>query len=246
VFGDSDSAAAWDRRAERLARAFDEKFWLEERGTYCVGLDGDKKPIDSSTSNVGHCLWTGIVPPERANRLAATLTEPALFSGWGLRTLDARNPGYNPLSYHCGSVWPHDTALAIAGLRRYGYHEQASLLQDGLLQAASVFNGRLPELFAGFPRDDLPTPVAYPASCSPQAWAAAAPLLMVRAMLGLDPDLPSGLVTVTESGPLRHLHARGVPLGAGRVDVRANGSVIEVDGLPSGVSLHPLDPRRAH
>jgi glycogen debranching enzyme len=239
TFDDPDGAATWSKQADRLAAAFDEAFWIEERGTYCVGLDAGKQQIDSNTSNIGHCLWTGIVPPARSAQLAAKLTDPTLFSGWGLRTLDSRNPGYNPLSYHCGSVWPHDTALAIAGLHRYGHHREAATLRQGLLQAASVFDGRLPELFAGFPRDELPTPVAYPASCSPQAWAAAAPLLMVRSMLGLEPDLPAGIVRVRETldGAVRHLHARGVPLGAGRIDVRANGSVIEVDGLPSGVSL---------
>jgi glycogen debranching enzyme len=239
VFDDHQAAAVWSRRAGELATAFDAAFWIEERGVYCVGLDADKKPIDSITSNIGHCLWAGIVPPSRSEQLAEALTDPALFSGWGLRTLDAANPAYNPLSYHCGSVWPHDTALAIAGLRRYGHHAAASRLQTGLLDAASVFNGRLPELFGGFSRDNLPMPVAYPASCSPQAWAAASPLLMVRSLLGLEPDLPNGVVGVAEapgSAP-RHLNARGVPLGAGRIDVRCTGSTVEVEGLPPGVSL---------
>lgn len=238
VFDDPPTAARWHVRAETLAEAFDTAFWRDDLGTYCVGLDGDKRQIDSSTSNAGHCLWSGIVRPDRAPRLARSLVGDALSSGWGLRTLAADNPGYNPLSYHCGSVWPHDTALAVAGLRRYGCHAEADQLQDGLLAAASSFGGRLPELFAGLARSEMPRPVVYPASCSPQAWAAAAPLLLIRAMLGLEPDLPRGTVSVAPRlDGLNRLYALGVPLGEGRIDVRADGNEVTIDGLGSGVAI---------
>src|SRR5690606_13406628 len=121
------------QRAARLRERFDEAFWLPDRGFYAVGLDADKRPIDSLTSNIGHCLWSGIVPPERAPRLAELLCGPDMHTGWGLRTLSARNGGYNPLSYHCGSVWPHDTAIAVAGLARYGQLEAAATLARSLL-----------------------------------------------------------------------------------------------------------------
>jgi glycogen debranching enzyme len=238
ALGDAAVAARFQRAATDLAVAFDTAFWLEDLGTYCVGLDGEKQPIDSSSSNPGHCLWAGIALPHRAPQLAATLAASQLNSGWGLRTLAADNPGYNPLSYHCGSVWPHDTALAVAGLRRYDCHEAADTLQDGLLAASASFGGRLPELFAGLSRQEMPTPVVYPASCSPQAWAAAAPLLMIRSLLGLEPDVPNHTVRVRSNLPSTgRLDALGVPLGQGRIDVRASGTTIRVDGLPAGTTL---------
>jgi glycogen debranching enzyme len=239
VFDEAQLAARYNQAATDLAAAFDASFWLEERGTYCIGLDGDKRPIDSSTSNPGHCLWAGIARPDRAARLAQTLVGDDLNSGWGLRTLAADNPGYNPLSYHCGSVWPHDTALAVAGLRRYGHQLEADVLQDGLLEAATAFGGRLPELFAGLARTEMPTPVIYPASCSPQAWAAAAPLLMIRAMLGIEPDVPRGTLRLSPAldGRTGRLYALGVPVGRGRIDVRTNGSTVDVEGLPPGMTL---------
>ncbi len=239
VFDDPARAERCSEQAQALADAFDAAFWRDDLGTYCVGLDGDKRQIDSKTSNVGHCLWTGIVRPDRSAQLAQSLAGVGLNSGWGLRTLDADNAGYNPLSYHCGSVWPHDTALAVAGLRRYGHHHEAKLLQDGLLEAASAFGGRLPELFAGLARSEMPTPVVYPASCSPQAWAAAAPLLMIRSMLGLDPDLPSGTIQVNPAPDrsAHRLYALRVPLGAGRIDVRTDGDAVDIGGLPAGISV---------
>ncbi len=221
VFDDRAGAAAHDSRAAELQHRFDQRFWLDDKGTYAIGLDGDGRPIDSSTSNAGHCLWAGIVPAHRSGILAGTLTSAALFSGWGLRTLSADNPAFNPLSYHCGSVWPHDTAIAVAGLHRYGHHAAAHTLSSGLLDTAMALGGRLPELFGGFDRLELPSPVPYPASCAPQAWAAASPLLIIRAISGLDPDLPNrriGLRPGHEGSP-EILRAIGVPLGTRRVEV---------------------------
>lgn len=188
ALGDGTTANRRRTQAEQLKQRFNRDFWLEDAGTYAVGLDADKRPIASVTSNPGHCLWTGIANPQHAELIAKSLTSPALATGWGIRTLSADNPGYNPLSYHCGSVWPHDTAIAVAGLARYGHFQSAADLAENLLETATFTGGRLPELFAGFSADDLTAPIPYPSSCSPQAWAAAAPLLLVRSLLGLQPD----------------------------------------------------------
>lgn len=238
VVGDSATGDTYRVKAADLRRRFDERFWLDERATYAVALDGEGRPVDSSTSNVGHCLWTGIVPPGRSAQLAAELGSPDLFSGYGLRTLSAANPGFNPLSYHCGSVWPHDTAIAIAGLHRYGHHDVAAKLTSGLLDAAVAQGGRLPELFGGFARQELPSPVPYPASCSPQAWAAAAPLLIVRSLLGLEPDLPAGTIRLRadRAGRPELLRAIGVPLGSRRLEVVADRTGVHVLGDMAGLS----------
>ena len=148
-----------------------------------MGLDRDKRKIDGIGSNMAHCLWTGIVDEEKAAAVAATLVAPDMFTGWGIRTLSNRVHCYNPLSYHCGSVWPHDNAIAAAGLMRYGFVDEAHLVMLGLVEASAWFGDLLPELFSGMPRTDIGFPVPYPTSCSPQAWAAAAPL----------PRLPGGI-----------------------------------------------------
>jgi len=236
-------ALTFDDRADQLKARFDEAFWLEDVGWYAIGLDGEKRPIGSLTSNIGHLLWTGIVPDDRAARLAQLLTGPSLSTGWGIRTLASDHPAYNPLSYHCGSVWPHDTALAVAGLARYHRDDEAQLLAKGLLAASVWSGGRLPELFAGFGDDDLPAPVPYPASCSPQAWAAASPLLLVRSMLGLDPNLPAGELRLRPRLPegIRHLRLTGVPFGSSSIDIMVSGGDVAVSGLPEGVVVR-IDP----
>lgn len=230
----------FEDRAAALRDNFDQAFWIEDRGWYAVGLDGDKQQIGSLTSNIGHLLWTGIVPAERADRLATHLTSQAMFSGWGVRTLAATHLGYNPLSYHCGSVWPHDTALAAAGLMRYGCDAAAHLLIDGLLEASVWTGGRLPELFAGFGKDDLAAPVPYPASCSPQAWSSAAPLLLVRAMLGFEPNLLTRTVGVRPRLPhgIGRLELTDMSVGSGRVTVSVSDGEVIVDGLAPDVVLH--------
>ncbi len=238
--GEPDSmSSSFDEKADHLRRRFDERFWLEEQGWFAVGLDRNGEPIASLSSNIGHLLWSGIVLPERARIVAERLVEPSMFSGWGIRTLSSDNRAYNPLSYHCGSVWPHDTAIAAAGLARYHCDDATGVIVEGLLSASAQSGGRLPELFAGFDREDLSTPVPYPASCSPQAWAAAAPLLLVRAMLGLDPDVPSGVVRLRPRVPagIGRLELRDVPIAGGRVTVSVDGSDIVVTGLPDGLAL---------
>lgn len=229
----------YDKRADDLRELFHDRFWMEEQGWYAIGLGMDKKQIGSLTSNIGHLLWTGIVPDEIAPRLAAHLVSPEMYTGWGVRTLSSRNRGYNPLSYHCGSVWPHDTALCIAGLARYGCDLEAQELAAGLLGVSRFSNGRLPELFAGFSKEDVGSPVPYPASCSPQAWAAASPLLIMRAFLGLEPNLLTGHLKLRPRLPphMETLNLTHVPLGPHRVTIRVQHGAVAVTGLPDDVLL---------
>ncbi len=154
--GDTALAASWAHKALLLKERFNEAFWLPDRGWFAVGLDRDKRPIDALASNMGHCLWTGIVDPDKAGSVAAHLLSPAMFTGWGVRTLASTMGAYNPMSYHNGSVWPHDNALLAAGLMRYGYVEQAQRVAVAILDAAVALGGRLPELFAGFDRGSTP------------------------------------------------------------------------------------------
>jgi glycogen debranching enzyme len=243
--GDEATFDRYSAKAVRLKADFNRDFWLEDRGWYAVGLDGDKRPIDSLTSNIGHCLWTGIVDEDKARRVADHLLSPEMFSGWGVRTLATSMGGYNPISYHCGSVWPHDTAIVAAGLARYGFHAHAERLILGLLDAAMAMGGRLPELFSGLERSELPVPVGYPTSCSPQAWAAASPLLGLRILLHLDPWVPYGKTWLAPSLPdgMQHLTVAGIPLAGSRVTVEVDGEDVEVQGLPPGLELIAA-PRR--
>ncbi len=199
--GDARLAASLRTRAADLKQQFNRDFWLPDRGWFAMGLDRRKTPIDALTSNIGHCLWTGIVDDDKAARVADLLVGNDCFSGWGVRTVATTMSGYNPISYHNGSVWPHDNALIAAGLVRYGHVEQAHRVMRGIVEAAAFFDHRLPELFAGLARDDQPFPVPYPTSCSPQAWAAATPFLLLRTALGLQPDAPAGTVRLQPRVP---------------------------------------------
>ena len=173
------------RRAQRFRDQFNAAFW-DERGYYVLGLDGSNRPIDALTTNPGHALWAGVADSEGANRYLDLVMSSDLWSGWGVRTLSEAMNRYHPLSYHNGSVWPHDTAIVAAGAARYGRWDVVDALVDGALAAAAHFAGRPPELFAGLSRTSVPVPVPYPSSCSPQAWSSASILLHVRSMLGLD------------------------------------------------------------
>jgi glycogen debranching enzyme len=195
--GDTLTAQHWDERALKLRRRFNDAFWLPERGYYAMALDGDKRPVDALASNLGHCLWTGIVDDDKAARVAEHLLSPDMFSGWGIRTLASSMGAYNPMSYHNGSVWPHDNAIAIAGLMRYGFVDEARRAAQAILDAAEAFGGRLPELFCGFDRSRFTVPVSYPTSCSPQAWAAATPIFLLRTLLRLEPSLTDPGVDVS-------------------------------------------------
>jgi glycogen debranching enzyme len=186
IRGDHGLAAQWRDRAERLRARFDEAFWCEEIGTYALALDGRKQPCRVRTSNPGHCLLTGIVLPERADRLASTLMSEESFAGWGIRTVASGEARYNPMSYHNGSIWPHDTALVAAGLARYGYTEAAARVLSAMFDLSQAVDlHRLPELICGFDRGDSESPTLYPVACAPQAWAAGAVFLLIQACLGL-------------------------------------------------------------
>jgi glycogen debranching enzyme len=243
--GDTATFERYRAKAVDLRRRFNEDFWLEEQGTFALGLDRDKRPIDAVTSNPGHCLWTGIADPERAAAVADRLLGPDLFTGWGIRTLGTGMAAYNPVSYHNGSVWPHDNALCAAGLMRYGFVDHAHRVIEGQLAVAAAQQQRLPELFAGFARDEVGVPAAYPASCSPQAWAAGAPLLWLRTMARLDPNVPGGEVHLAPELPrsIRRLRVEDIELGACRLTVSVDdrGTEVEVSG-PLAVIQSPRQP----
>lgn len=186
LWGDERLADRLERDAAELRERFDRDFWIDARGHYALALDADKRQVDAMTTNVGHLLWSGIVPDERAETVVRRLLRDDMFSGWGLRTMSARDGGFNPLAYHNGTVWPHDTALVAEGMRRYGFRAEAATLVRALLEAAEAFASQLPEVFAGFARDSANLPVEYADALKPQAWAAGAPLLALRTLLGLD------------------------------------------------------------
>jgi glycogen debranching enzyme len=192
VWGDAALGARLDAAADALRERFNRDFWLPERGYYALARDGRGRLADSLTSNIGHLLWSGIVDDDKAAQVAAHLTGPRLASGWGVRTMATGDGAYNPIEYHNGTVWPHDTAIVAAGLARYGYRRAAATLIEQLVAAAARFGYRPPEVFAGYDRDAVGGPAEYPTSCSPQAWSSAAFLLGVRLLLGLTPpDVPN-------------------------------------------------------
>ncbi|HST72396.1 glycogen debranching N-terminal domain-containing protein [Kocuria sp.] len=241
---DQEGAATWTRRAAELKEEFNERFWLPDRGYFAVALDKDKRPVDACASNMGHCLWLGIVDVEKAPRVVERLMSPEMFTGWGIRTLASDMGAYNPVSYHNGSVWPHDTTLIATGLMRYGFVEEAARVAQGLFAAAEHFGGRLPELFCGFSRQEYTEPVPYPTSCSPQAWAAASPVQLMRALLRFDPLLPRGQVHLAPILPAQFgtFRADHVRLATSHITVRAEGTAATIDGLAPGTVLR-RDPR---
>ncbi len=226
---DRPGAEHWRDWAAAMAVRFREHFWVhDDRGPYpAVALDADNRPVDSVASNMGHLLFTGILDREEATAVGNRLRGRDMDSGWGLRTLSTDNGGYNPLSYHCGSVWPHDTAIGAWGAARAGQDKAALALLEGLVRAAPSFQYRLPELFAGVPSGTSPDPVPYPTACRPQAWAAAGALLLVRSALGLDVDVPAGRITLRpmHPAPFEWLEIRGMPVGEGTVDIRWDGRI---------------------
>jgi glycogen debranching enzyme len=248
--GDASEAARWRKKAKQLKRDFNDRFWLPDKGWYAVGLDAEKRQIDALTSNIGHCLWTGIVDKDKAAAVARELMSPAMFSGWGIRTLANSMGAYNPMSYHNGSVWPHDNAICAAGLMRYGYHEHAQRVTNAIVDAAATFGYRLPELYCGFDRDDFPLPVPYPTSCSPQAWAAASPLLLLHSLLRFTPDVDAGRLWCAPEVPERYLPLRvtGLRVGKARLAVEiGQGGGFEITGIePVTIEVIPTPaPARA-
>jgi glycogen debranching enzyme len=222
---DGEDATAERLRDEAAAlEAALERFWVDESGCYAIGLDGDKRPGSGLTSNQGHLLWSGVVSDERARCIRDVLMDGDMFTGWGVRTLAESHPAYNPVGYHTGSVWPHDSAMIAFGLRRYGFDEDFTLIFEGLLEAASRFGDyRLPELFAGFTRAEFDEPVPYPVACQPQAWAAGSIPFLLKWGLGLSPDaLNKRLRVVRPSLPrwLERIEVTGLELGSARIDLR--------------------------
>ena len=189
VWRDRSLADRLEADAKALRDRFDRAFWCEDRGGfYALALDGDKRPVDSLTSNIGHLLWSGIVPPHRIDAIVDQLMGESLWSGWGARTMSSADAGYSPLTYHNGTVWPHDNSLIAVGLARSNRWREAQRIVRRMVEASTHFGHQLPEVFAGFPRDETPFPIAYPTAARPQAWAAATPVLLLQTLLGLKPD----------------------------------------------------------
>jgi len=238
---DRPGADTWEQWAHELATRFRRHFWMEDdEGPYpAVALDGDGTPVGSVTSGFGHLLGTGLLNHEEEALLAARLARPGLDSGHGLRTLSRDAAGYNPYGYHVGSIWPHDTAIAAHGLAKAGFPDAAVSLTGGLLTASVGFDARLPELFAGHGVEEAQYPAPYPASCRPQAWAAAASVFAVQASLGLEADVPGGRVTVAPTSAVTYapLTVTGLQVGGGQLDIS-----VAVDGsvnvtAPEGLAV---------
>lgn len=235
-----DEAMGLTERAAALRRRFDAAFWDEALGTYVLALDGEKRPCRVRSSNAGHALLTGLAPSNRAARLVEGLMQPSSFSGWGIRTIPTTEARYNPMSYHNGSVWPHDNALIAMGMARYGYRREAAQVFRGLFEAATAIDlKRLPELFCGFPRLRSHGPTFYPVACAPQAWAAAAPIALVAACLGLGFDPERGTIVFDQPvlpGFLDDIALRHLTLGSASIDVA-------LDRTGHSVALRVLDRR---
>jgi len=231
IWNDSELASKLEQSAAELKERFNRDYWLPDRACYALAIDGDGRLVDSVTSNIGHLLWSGIVPEDRAARCAELLMSDALFSGWGVRTMAEGEGGYNPIGYHLGTVWPHDNSIIAWGLARYGFRKEAARIAAGILQAAVFFDGRLPEAFAGYKRELTRYPVEYPTACSPQAWATGAPLLLLRSIMGMEPV--DGRLLVDAKLPMGTgwLEILDIPGAWGRADAYGRGT-IEVDIQP--------------
>jgi glycogen debranching enzyme len=221
--GDADAAVQLRNRAAALRERFEAAFWCEDIGFYAFGLDPAKQPIKSLASNAGHCLWSGLPRHDRAERVVKRFFEPDFWSGWGIRTLAASHPAYNPYSYHRGSIWPHDNALIALGFKRYGFADESARVARDIFEAASCFEGyRLPELYAGLARRAGTFPVQYLGANIPQAWAAGSVFHLLQAILGLRADAPHGRLYVHPTLPrwLPDVQLEGVELGATRLALR--------------------------
>jgi len=241
--GDDEAAVDWDRRAKAIRKTVERRFWMEDQGFYGIALDGDGALCRVRASNPGHLLFCGLPSPERARRVADQLLSPGFNSGWGVRTLATGQARYNPMSYHNGSVWPHDTAICAAGLSRYGERDGVVRLTACMFEAAAELEMRLPELLCGFPRSAGEPPVPYPVACLPQAWAAGSVFMLLQACLGLSIDAGGRRIEVRQPRlpiGIDQFHIEGLAVGdkvvdlalrqaAGRIDVRAGGGEIDVE-----------------
>ncbi len=241
--GRRDEAARLRAKARALADVLEERFWMGGKGTYAIALDAGRRQVDAVTSNPGHLLFSRAIPEDRARAVAASLLGPAMWSGWGIRTLAAGQPAYNPLSYHDGTVWPHDNALCAMGMAWYGMTREAGEVLSGLWQAAQHFRHlRLPELFCGLSRDGGGFPVHYPVACSPQAWSSAAWFSFLRAILGIFPDAPRRTLRIVKAhlpAWLDEIVLEGLRVGPARATLRfvrgpkgASAELVDVQGGP--------------
>ncbi|XGV94423.1 MAG: glycogen debranching N-terminal domain-containing protein (plasmid) [Leptolyngbya sp. BL-A-14] len=223
LWGEPERAQTLRQKADTLYQRFNDRFWMPDEGFYCLGLDRKKEQIQSIASNAGQLLWSGIVPADRAQQMVERLFQADLWGGWGIRTLSADNPAYDPIGYHTGSVWAHDNAFIAAGLKRYGYHAEANQIAEGIFAAASQFQShQMPELFGGIERQPESFPVPYIDANIPQAWAAGAMLWLVSSMLGLAADAPNHQLYVQPVLPvwLSDIQLTNLAVGDATVDLR--------------------------
>ena len=229
VWKDPAFADALEHDAAALKRRFNRDFWIEDDEYFALALDENGRQVDALASNNGHLLWSGIVDKSKARAVVRHLMGPRLFSGWGVRTLAEGERRFNPIGYHVGTVWPFDNSFIAWGLRRYGFKEEAAVIAAGILEAATFFDGRLPEAFGGYERSQTRYPVEYPTSCSPQAWSTGTPLLLLRTMLGLEPVGDHLVVDPALPQQIGRVELLDIPgrwgsvdaFGRGRVDTQA-------------------------
>ncbi|RLP91813.1 MULTISPECIES: glycogen debranching N-terminal domain-containing protein [unclassified Micromonospora] len=217
-WGDPAYADRLEREAAALKQRFNHDFWIADREYYALALDADGRQVDALSSNIGHLLWSGIVDESRAGKVVEHLLGPRLFSGWGVRTLAEDQSRYNPIGYHVGTVWPFDNSIIAWGLWRYGFREEAGQICDAMLAASRYFGGRLPEAFAGYARNLTDYPVEYPTACSPQAWSTGTPLLLLRVMLGLEPQGEHLIIDPAVPAGMGRIELLDIPGRWGRVD----------------------------
>jgi glycogen debranching enzyme len=222
---DEAFAVQLEAEAADLKRRFNRDFWVSDGGYFAVALDMDGRQVDTLTSNNGHLLWSGIVDKSKAKRVVDNLMGPRLFSGWGIRTLAEGEKRFNPIGYHVGTIWPFDNSFIAWGLRRYGYKDEAARIAEGILDAATFFDGRLPEAFGGYPRTMTRYPVQYPTACSPQAWSTGTPLLLLRTMLGLEPVDDHLVVDPAIPAGIGRLELLDIPGRWGRIDAFGRGRI---------------------
>jgi glycogen debranching enzyme len=225
IWHDPELADRLENEAADLKRRFNRDYWVKDGEYFAAALDADGRQVDSLTSNNGHLLWSGIVDKSKAKAVAKHLLSRRLFSGWGIRTLAEGEGRYNPIGYHVGTVWPFDNSFIAWGLRRYGFKAEAAVVAEGILQAAELFDGRLPEAFGGYPRSMTKYPVQYPTACSPQAWSTGTPLLLLRTMLGLEPAGENLIVDPALPASIGRLELLDIPGRWGRVDAFGRGRI---------------------
>ena len=225
IWNDPAFAERLEREAHDLKRRFNHDFWLADRGYFALALDADGAQVDLLASNNGLLLWSGIVDAAKAASVVGHLMGPRLFSGWGVRTMAVGEARYNPIGYHLGTVWPFDNSFIAWGLRRYGFKEEAARVASDVLDAAALFDGRLPEAFGGYDRELTKYPVRYPTACAPQAWSTGAPLLLLRTMLGLEPIGDHLIVDPALPASIGHLELLDIPGRWGRIDAFGRGRI---------------------